>query len=218
METIYENQDLCSKCGGKCCKAGGCQYSTDDFDSLKFDYLLGKLSEGYISIVSVLDFQTINKKVIAQPFLYVKARNVDRPVVDLLSMRTSCSCLTENGCMYSFDERPSGGVNLIPSENDTCYWAKDPMEFIMMWQPHQNVLRKLVKRINGRSVEMQLKEDAYHLFKDIFAKKFDGINEIEIKDVLKSLNDLALAFPEEFEKAYNEHQIIAPYDSLFFRK
>jgi len=216
MEIVYENKEICAKCGGKCCKSGGCQYAPEDFESLKFDYLLAKLQEGYISIVSVLDFQEINGKLIAIPFLYVKARNSGRPIIDLLSMRTACSALTENGCRYDFEHRPSGGVNLIPGENGTCYREKDPLEFINMWQPQQQVLRKLTKRIAGKSVEAQLREDAYHLFKDIFAQKFDGVNVLEIQEVLSGLPELARAFPEEYKKAYAEHNLLFPND--FTRK
>ncbi|MBE6148647.1 MAG: hypothetical protein E7167_04080 [Firmicutes bacterium] len=218
MENIYENKELCAKCGGQCCKKGGCQYAPEDFENLKFDYLLGKLEEGYISIVSVLDFQEFNGRIAAQPFLYVKARNVNRPIVDLLSMRTSCMSLTETGCKYDFEHRPSGGVNLIPGENGTCHWEKDPMEFIMMWQPQQKVLRKLVKRLTGQSVESQLREDAYNLFKDIFARNFNGVAEEEIREILSGLHNLSLAFPEAFQKANSEHRIMAPNDPIYLKR
>lgn len=218
MENIYENKELCAACGGKCCKMGGCQYAPKDFESLKFDYLLGKLAEGYISIVSVLDFKVYNGKMTAQPFLYVKARNTNRPIIDLLSMRTACMSLTDTGCQYDFEHRPSGGINLIPGENGTCYRETDPMEFIMMWQPQQNVLRKLVKRLTGKSVEAQLKEDAYNLFKDILARKFDGVSEIEITEVLSGLHELSLAFPTEYHKAYNEHKVLFPNDPIYLKR
>lgn len=30
-------------------------------------------------------------------------------ILDLLSMKTTCSNLTETGCSFSYEERPSGG-------------------------------------------------------------------------------------------------------------
>ena len=216
MENIYENKEICAKCGGKCCKKGGCQYAPEDFESLKFDYLLGKLQEGYISIVCVLDFEDFRGKIIAHPFLYVKSRNVNRPVIDLLSMRTQCMALTDTGCRYDFKDRPSGGINLIPADNGKgCYHEKDPLEFIKMWQPQQQVLRKLVKRISGKSVEAQLAEDAYHLFQNIFARNFDGVAPEEIKEILRGLNALSLAFPLEYQKANYEHRLMAPLDPIY---
>ena len=216
MESIYENPELCAKCGGKCCKKGGCQYAPTDFESLKFDYLLEKLQEGFISIVCALDFIDYKGNLSVQPFLYVKSRNTNRPIIDLLSMRTRCSALTDNGCMYDFNHRPSGGINLIPDPKN-CYPKKDPIEFIKMWQPQQQVLKKLVKRITGKSVESQLKEDAYNLFKDILARKFSGIAPEEIQDILAMMPNLATVYPNEFQKAYLERQILFPGDDIYHR-
>ncbi|MBE6155673.1 MAG: hypothetical protein E7164_02825 [Firmicutes bacterium] len=201
-----ENKELCKACGGLCCKKGGCQYSVDDFESLKFEYLYNKLQEGYISIVCALNFQVIKGKPVVNPILYVKARNVNRPIIDLLSMRTKCSALTEEGCLYDYEHRPSGGVNLVPKKNGQCYHEKSPMEYITMWKPYQTILRKLVKKISGKSVENQLKDNAYQLFKDIFNQNFEGVDKMEIKDVLNSLSDLAALYPTEFNRAYQENQ------------
>ncbi|MBQ6840744.1 MAG: hypothetical protein IJO63_01330 [Bacilli bacterium] len=219
MENKYENKELCASCGGKCCKKGGCQYAPQDFESLKFDYLLEKLQEGYISIVSVIDFIDFKGKLIANPMLYIKSRNVNRPIVDLISMRTACSALTDTGCRYDFEHRPSGGINLIPSNGpEGCYPEKNPLEFIMMWQSQQQVLRKLIKRITGKSVEAQLAEDAYKLFKDVFARKFDGVAPEEIQEILSMLPNLSLVYPESYHKAYNEHRVMCPNDPIYRRK
>lgn len=131
-------------------------------------------------------------------------------------MRTKCSVLTENGCMYVFEPRPSGGVNLIPDKNG-CYPKKDPMEFIQMWQPKQQVLRKLVKRLTGKLVESKLKEDAYLLFKDIFARKFDGVASEEVQEVISMMPNLGTVYPEEFYKSYRERKVLFPNDPIYHR-
>ena len=215
MENKYENKELCAKCGGICCKKGGCQYSPTDFESLKFEYLYEQLQAGYISIVCVVDFVNLKGKLIANPMLYVKSRNEGRPIIDLLSMRTKCSALTDTGCMYDFKNRPSGGKNLIPGGTpDKCYPEIHPLEFIKMWQPQQQVLRKLVKRINGRTVEAQLEIDTYNLFKDVLARKFDGIAPEEIENILGMLPMLSQVYSEATKKAIKEYRVLHPNDPI----
>ena len=115
MEKIeYENKEICAECGGFCCKKCGCDYSVDDFDDLSVDAIQKLLEEGHVSIVSFQNFKEINGKMTCSPYLYLRERNINRPAVDLLSMKTRCSSLTDTGCMYSLENRPSGGVNLIP--------------------------------------------------------------------------------------------------------
>lgn len=73
---------------GFCCKKSGCDYATSDFDNLGINALYEKLVQGNISIVSYLTFKRLgNGMLIATPFLYLMARNVDRDVVDLLSFK-----------------------------------------------------------------------------------------------------------------------------------
>jgi len=210
MERKYINEQMCSECKGACCKKGGCQYEPKDFELIKFNYLLGKLNEGYISIVAALDPYTINGKNIMGTHLYIKSRNVDRPIIDLYSPRTRCSALTENGCIYDAEHRPSGGLNLIPAADVNgryCYPEKDPMEYIAMWEPYQNLLRKLVKHITGKSVEAKLKEDIYKVFLDVFHLKFDGVSKEEIQNILENLMMLQIYFPDEYNNAMHAYQI-----------
>lgn len=204
MENKYINEEMCKECGGRCCKKGGCQYAPTDFENLKFNYLLEKLNEGYISIVAALDVNNINGRSYVTPYLYVKSRNVGRPVVDLYSLRTRCSALSDTGCMYDSEHRPSGGLNLIPAKDEKgrcCYPEKDPMEFIQMWQPHQNVLRKLIKQLTGKSAEAKLKEDIYNVFLDIFYYRFEGVSKEELREVLNDTLMLQMNFQQEYVNA-----------------
>lgn len=58
MENIkFENKDICKKCGGKCCKKCGCDYSTDNFQDLSIKALEDILSKGKISIVAALNIK-----------------------------------------------------------------------------------------------------------------------------------------------------------------
>ena len=201
MNLKYENKELCSKCGGICCKKGGCLYSPNDFTNLKIDYLIDKLSNGYISISSYQDFHLINKKLLCNPMLYLRTRNINRPIIDLISLPSKCSALRDNGCLYDIDNRPSGGVNLIPMANNGCYPDKNPFEFVLMWQPYQDILRKIVKRFTGKSIDENIRKDVYNLFLEIYIKK----NENQILDsyqrILNELPSYISAFPDEHYNA-----------------
>lgn len=95
-----ENLDICRQCGGRCCKKSGCDYSAKDFTDLSFKSLCEILSEGKISIVAFIKFKILhNGKNIADPFLYLRARNENRDIVDLVSMKTRCSQLGDDGCL-----------------------------------------------------------------------------------------------------------------------
>ncbi len=203
MAVMYENKEICAICGGMCCKKCGCDFGVDNFDNLQIDYLQKKLEEGYISIVSYQNFKKYGNKIVNNPFLYLRARNVNRPIVDLLSMKTTCLLLKENGCQLSFAERPNGGKNLIPRENHLCYPMKDPILIIDEWKNYQQILQRLVKRLTGNTVITQLKIDVENLFYNVFISNFDGVSKIELLDIMGMLPLLEKVYPDEYTKAKN---------------
>lgn len=212
MEILFENKEICSNCGSACCKKCGCDYSTDNFDTINIDSLQKRLEEGYISIVSFQDFKKVsNSKIINRPFLYLRARNINRPIVDLLSMKTTCMSLQENGCRWSLQERPKGGVNLIPKENKDCYPLKSPTEIIKGWEKYQVLLERLVKRLTGNTVPVQLKLDIEKLFIDILSSNFDGIAREEILDILNTSILLQKVYNEEYESALKKIEVKKVY-------
>ncbi len=203
MERV-ENREICSKCGGKCCKKSGCDYSTKDFNDLSLNAIYQKLEEGNISIVSFLEFNRLpNGRMTCIPFLYLRARNTGRDIVDLLSFKKQCSMLKEDGCTYSVNDRPSGGINLIPSSDGPCRPDINPFDIVREWGSYQKQLRKLVKRFTGKSVEEKLREDAYQLFLDVAKGDFRDISPIEVEDVKGMIPLLARCYPDEIKRAVN---------------
>lgn len=206
MEKEYENKEICAKCGGYCCKKCGCDYFVSDFDNLKFEYLDKILATGKVSIVATLSFKNLpNGKLAVTPILSLRSRNIERNVIDLLSLKKSCALLTSNGCPYSIDERPSGGVHLIPNEKDFhhCHSDIDKIEELYKWLPYQKVLAKLVKKYTGMSVMAKLKEDVTNLFCAIIIKGYQNIAYEELVDINNMLPLLERAFPEELHTAFN---------------
>lgn len=204
---IIENKEICSNCGGKCCKKSGCDYTVDDFDNLSFNYLYELLQEGNISIVSTLKITiTANDKEWITPFLYLRSRNINRPIVDLLSLKTTCSQLLENGCRYTYQERPSGGKNLIPSPNYDCRHNINQRELLKEWERYQKVLSRLVKRISGMSVDQRLRLDVENLLLDLFNQNFENVSAIEIQEICGMVPHLTKAFPEESLRAKQKYE------------
>ena len=202
----HEDLNICRECGGMCCKKSGCDYAVGDFNDRSMNGLLEALAVGDKSIVSMINFETLpNGKFIAVPFLYVRARNCDRDIVDLVSMKTTCSMLTDSGCSYDYDHRPFGGRNLVPRRRSEgpCRPDVNPLDKIMEWEPYQKQLRKIVKRFSGKSVEEKIREDVEQLFYDTLAHNFKGVHKREMEDLEGFIPLLVRAYPEERVNALN---------------
>ncbi len=204
MET-NENIEICKNCGGKCCKKSGCDYWPSDLPEKTYKGILKFLESGKVSIVAIMKFKRINGKICNFPFLYLRARNTERDIVDLLSMKTPCSSLTENGCSYTYAERPSGGKNLTPSKDGLCFQKEDNLKKILEWQPYQKQLEKIVKRYTGMSVDDKLKEDVVALLTDIKEENFKNVSELEIIDIKRMLPMLIECYQEETKKVLNSN-------------
>lgn len=156
-ETI--NSDVCSKCGGKCCKKCGCHFSPDDFKDISFESLKKEIEKGYISI----DY--VDGEIILEDFgIYIlRVRNQDMPIVDTGFIRnTHCILLTEKGCKLDYEHRPTGGKLLIPDEKFEsheslrCHSNYDIDDCCHEWKPYQKILCKLVKYFKDKDIPCSL--------------------------------------------------------------
>ena len=198
---ILEDKDICKKCRDKCCEKSGCDYYVEDFQNFQLDYLLNRLEEGNISIVAALGFDYVGNKVVCSPILYLRARNEGKGIVDLLSIKTRCAVLTENGCPYTFNERPSGGKFFVPKENGKCYPLMNQKEKILEWKAHQKILHRLVKRITGKTVDENLREDVFNVLYKVLCNDFHNVSQSEIEDLCSLIPWLKKAYPEEARRA-----------------
>lgn len=197
----YENKDICKACGGMCCKKSGCDYFVSDFKTITKAEIMAALETGNVSITSAFRFRTLaDGKMISRPLLYLRARNVDRDVIDLFSLKKTCSMLTETGCSYDFEHRPGGGVNLIP-DKVKCYPDKNPLQEMLLWEPYQGLLGKMVYRYTGKNVTTVIREDVERVFYELMTDQTDGVDKRELVDVREGLPDLIKCFPEEYKNA-----------------
>mgnify|MGYP003308689647 CR=1 FL=1 len=203
---VFEDKNICSKCKGKCCKKCGCDYAPNDFESLSIDYLQNKLESGNISIVATLVFERLNNgKLTCTPILYLRARNKNRPIVDLISIKTTCSLLTENGCPYEYKDRPSGAKNVIPMPDFNCKKNISQEDLIIIpWLSYQKTLSRLVKRLTGNSVDKQILIDVLNLYKELYKQDFNDVSKIELLEVLELLPYISEVYKEEFNEVFKD--------------
>ena len=213
-----ENKDICRECGGECCKKSGCDYVPKDFKSLNLSNILEILAVGNTSIVSTLSFSRLaNNTLTCSPILYLRVRNTGRDVIDLFSFKTPCSMLKKDGCSYDFENRPTGGKSLLPLGNEMCYSTLDQREFVKLWDSYQSTLRKVVKRITGKTVDEKLREDIKQVLSDIKDENYKGISKRELMDMQLTLPYIAEAFPKETREILDNPQFIRKRINHYFK-
>lgn len=146
----YIDSDLCKECGGVCCKQNGCIFLPQDFEKMTFNYLKNEIDKGYISIAG-------------QPFngfynngwsflLYLRARNCDAPIVDLITSGGPCSLLTDTGCKLDEEHRPTLGLLVKPTKVGGPCEKMFPQEALMSWINYNDVLCQLIKHYTKKDV------------------------------------------------------------------
>ena len=211
-EIKNENLDICKECGGMCCKKSGCDYSAADFDNCSYNNLVKELSKGDKSIICYMKFkEDALGNVTYEPFLYLRARNNDRDIIDLVSIKTGCALLLDTGCSLDYKHRPMGGRNLKPvdSREGACVPLKNPMDIVKSWKPHQKTLKRLVITFSGKSVNAKIKEDVENLFYEVLTKDLSLISPKELEDIKGFIPLLIKAFPDELNNAsirYNKNK------------
>ena len=156
------NEEVCKKCRGVCCKQCGCHFSPDDFKEISDEYLKKELEKGYISI-DYIDGGYLHR---LSGIYILRIRNKNSPVVDIESTGGQCILLDEDkGCPFSYNERPSGAKLLIPEQEHKRFIFRVKMceqkysikDCCYEWEPHQQVLKKLIKHFKHEYIKCSLK-------------------------------------------------------------
>ena len=206
-----ENIEICKKCGGMCCKKSGCDYSAHDFLDLSYEGLSNELKKGDKSIVCYMDFKTMsNGSYTYEPFLYLRARNKGRDIIDLVSIKTGCASLKSNGCSFTYEDRPSGGKNLTPVDKKIgpCTPVVNPLDIVNTWKPYQKQLKRLVSQFTGMSFDKKIRADVEELFYEVLTEKFHGVSQLELEDIKGFTILLTRVFPQELNRASNRYRNI----------
>lgn len=199
-----ENIELCRKCGGACCKQTGCYYSSEDLKVVNSRSVIDLLDKGYTSIISDVFIMRDNPILLS-----LRARNKNAGKIDLVSCYSWCTALTDTGCMYSFDERPSGGRYLVPNENGNCAYRDTKLINIAdSWEPYQSMLKSVCEELSGIPFDELMRAQVQEYFEYIYQHRmydYEGLTEYRI------------LFPEEDKKAIKKVFDINDGDSLYTR-
>lgn len=144
----YIDYEMCKKCGGECCKQNGCVYMPKDFESMEFSYLKDVLEEGRISISGQPTEFASNAWTYVP---YLRARNKDAAIVDLITNGGPCINLTPNGCSLSEEKRPTFGLLVKPTKiGGPC--EKVNSVSAEEWLNYSEVLERLVKYYTNKDI------------------------------------------------------------------
>lgn len=136
------NHSICSKCGGKCCKYSGCAlFPINISNPFRYSKLLKRMQTGKYSFKLSL-FQDCESSQYGYQ-LRIKARNVDRDVVDLFSAPNRCMhWRAKGGCLFTDATRPYEGLHLIPQPSYQCYPDFSANFAFEQWEKVQSDLKK----------------------------------------------------------------------------
>lgn len=104
--------NLCARCGGDCCKTQSCfllPFDIYPFTAKKIIYLI---DNGFYSIRAFFEKD--------KAYAFLTAREEKDSKVAILMPHSSCAHLTDQGCLFFEQERPSGGIALIPKPGLRC--------------------------------------------------------------------------------------------------
>ena len=69
-----------------------------------------------------------------------------------------------------------------------------------MWDQYQTTLRKVVKRITGKTVEQKLNEDVRQVLSDIKNENYKGVAKRKLLEISSMVPLLIEVFPNEAQK------------------
>ncbi len=196
------NNKMCKECGGICCKEVGCIYLPTDFESMNINYLINLINKGNISISGEL-YNIGNKAFSYLPFL--RARNKDADIVDLITLGGPCKLLTANGCKLDISERPALGQRIIPTKiGGPCkkdYELEEPYK----WLKYSETLEKLVKYNTKNEMQDQRRQELKIKLKTIKEKLLQDKNLTDMEKLILSnydniIKDKTYYSPEKVKK------------------
>lgn len=174
----WTDEELCRACKGFCCQKNACDSAPSDF-GYDISRMEKALESGNYSIVFARTTPnafittssgqlTLSLQHILDSYdetLYIRPRNQNRPIVDLIHQPGSEGpCIfwsLEKGCSLSYEERPMFGRSLIPSPlgHEFCHDIYPTRLFIVLyWKPYTEQLYELAKKYFPKDWEL------YHKF------------------------------------------------------
>ncbi len=179
----YINYEMCKKCGGVCCKENGCIYLPTDFDSMEIHSLIDLINKGNISISGQI-YPIDDKAWSYLPFL--RARNKNANIVDLITLGGPCKLLTENGCKLDAKERPALGLLVTPTRIGGPCQKLYEIEDAFKWLEYSKTLEILIRYYTKNKMSEQLKQELKLRLKTIKQKMIEEMILTEMEKQILS--------------------------------
>jgi Fe-S-cluster containining protein len=141
----YQDEKICSTCGGQCCKnmpgiASPEQFGVPDQNEM-FDNLLKALSGGKYAV----DYWEGDER--APTTYYIRPRtkrHKNNYPVDP-SFGGECTFLNDKGCELLHDERPETCKSLKPGIED-CTSEISKLDSVKKWIPYQKIIKNVLRK------------------------------------------------------------------------
>lgn len=157
---IYNSQ-LCTECGGDCCKRNSCALAPIDLgDSVTEEAILKKLDTGDFMITAHFIMVPISRNPIQYSLWiapYMAARESESGEFNFTARHTSCKHLGPFGCTLDRNHKPCQGILLIPQPFKHCINAME--EPTILWKPYRNLLINIVEKKTGKPISQYVDEE-----------------------------------------------------------
>ena len=146
----HENKEICSECGGECCKKLPCTVFPGDLNFIN-EEILTEMVKGKYCFDYWEGNPTNDNKYddVTAYFIRPKCKHETNKIVDA-SWGGECVFLTPKGCQLHKSIRPSEGKALIPTPKRPCIgiggW--DKREASILWLPHNELITKIIKKFS----------------------------------------------------------------------
>jgi hypothetical protein len=229
----YENKEMCSTCGGKCCKSlSGInspeQFGAPDKNLLRHN-LLKNLKSGRYTIDWWEADNEMPKTYYMRPSLKGREGKIKDPA---RSGDAACNFLTDKGCELGHEERPTECTTLEPKMkgNEYACEQKSKLDSVKPWVPYQDVMNLVLKRaiyegydkqyIENKKVSIKKVTDKISIGKHTFETIVAVSEEEHVKGLMgKPWPPPVMIFPyknAEMRKFWM-HKTISPLDIIFCR-
>lgn len=150
-----ENTVVCQECGGFCCRTAGCEIFPQDVkkwfntDTITKEHIHKLLSTGLIQLdwweedVRYFEFgykeDYFNTHDYYSECYFLHMRSVHDPAV-CGSFGGICRALSNEGCILSWELRPTGGKSLVPIKRFHCTAELSKPHCALAWIPYHDLL------------------------------------------------------------------------------
>ncbi len=141
-----ENKEVCSACGGVCCKSSGGLVYPNDFGEINLPRLIESLKSGYYA-VDYFDDRT--NEMSSGYYLRTRVVGVQRAFHP--NGLGVCILLNETGCKLNYNNRPTGCKALIPNPPN-CYYPNNEINVkscAIAWQPYEQLVEQSFRIIDS---------------------------------------------------------------------